>query len=349
MNYKTFRIGKRKISSKSKPYIIAEVAQAHDGSLGMAHSFIDSLRDTGVDAVKFQAHIANKESTKNERFRVQLSTQDKSRFEYWKRMEFSEEMLIELKQHCESEGMDFLCSPFSLEAFDILMNMNVAAIKLGSAEALWPLMIQHASRANIPLIISTGLCNIKEIVNLRDFLVNNNNQFCLLHCYSEYPTKLENINLSFLEYLKNDIHEFIGFSDHSGSIWPGLKAISLGAQIVEVHVKLSKGAYGPDSSSSLLPHELSELCAARDAFFTLDQVKVSKNQSVNKLIKTKSLFSRSLALCNDFPKGTVISDEMIVEKKPGNGIPLDQRSSIIGLKLARDYSSEYLLTPSDLK
>ena len=108
------------IKPDSKAYVIAEVAQAHDGSIGTAHSFIDALKKTGVNAIKFQSHLAEHESTYDEEFRINFSSQDKSRYDYWKRMELSHDHLVNLKSHCESEGLDFLCSPFSLESIDLL-------------------------------------------------------------------------------------------------------------------------------------------------------------------------------------------------------------------------------------
>ena len=129
------KIGKKKLGREEKAFVVAEVGQAHDGSVGYAHSFIDIASQIGVDAIKFQAHFASEESTRDEKFRVNFSYVDKDRYDYWKRMEFSPSQLKELKDHSESVGLEFICTPFSNYAIDVLQELGIKVWKIGSGES----------------------------------------------------------------------------------------------------------------------------------------------------------------------------------------------------------------------
>src|ERR671939_371718 len=137
--------------------IIGEVAQAHDGSLGLAHAFIDAIADAGAHAVKFQTHIAAAESTPGEPWRVKFSRQDASRYDYWKRMEFTEEQWHGLKQHADESGVQFLSSPFSVEAVELLTRVGVAAWKVASGEVSNQPMFQKMAETRWPILLSTGM------------------------------------------------------------------------------------------------------------------------------------------------------------------------------------------------
>ena len=139
------------------PYIIAEVGQAHEGSLGMALSYIDALAETGVDAVKFQIHIADAESSVYEPFRIKFSQQDKTRFDYWKRMEFSPEEWEILKSRCDEKQVEFLASPFSNEAVDLLEELQVKRYKIGSGEVSNFLLLEKIAKTGKPVILSSGM------------------------------------------------------------------------------------------------------------------------------------------------------------------------------------------------
>ena len=329
-----------KIDEKTPTYIIAEVAQAHDGSIGSAHSFIDALKKTGVNAVKFQSHIAEYESTYDEKFRVKFSSQDKTRYDYWKRMELSIDHLKDLKLHCESEGIDFLCSPFSLESIRLLEQINVHAYKIGSAEANWDEFISKIISIGKPFFISFGLSQADEINKLIKKFKKLKSSFCPMLCYSEYPTPLKKINLGHLKFLR-DQSSLVGYSDHSGQIWPSIFALSQGINALEVHVKLSEFAFGPDASSSLLPEQINQICSARDKFYELrNQISINKESSF-KNSHTRKLFSRSIALRENYQAGTKITKDMIIAKKPGTGIPLNNADRVVGKALIKNYDSKF--------
>ena len=151
--------------------IIAEIGQSHEGSLGLAHSYIDALANSGVTAVKFQTHIAEAESSEFENFRVNFSYQDKTRFDYWKRMEFNFNQWAELKQHCQDLDLEFISSPFSVEAFELLESIGVSRYKIGSGEVSNLLMLDRIAKTKKPIILSSGLSNFSELDETINFLL----------------------------------------------------------------------------------------------------------------------------------------------------------------------------------
>ena len=342
------KIGNKKISKTSKAYIIAEVGQAHEGSIGNAHAFIDAASKTGVDAIKFQAHFAEEESTRNEKFRVNFSYQDIDRFDYWKRMEISPRHLKELKEHAESLDMEFICSPFSFYAIDVLEDININVWKIGSGEANWGSFMRKVMDTKKPILYSTGMSLSNEIDAMVSQFNTLETEFCLMQCCSKYPTPLEEVGTHLLLGYKEKYSSLVGLSDHSGSIWPSVNAIALGAKVIEVHIKLGEDSFGPDSSSSLLPHQIAQICEARDELYIMNNSAVSKDQLSQQLSQTRGLFSRSVALNNNYAKGTKITSDMIIFKKPGSGIPTENSSLVIGKILNCNYSVDRLLLLDDL-
>jgi N-acetylneuraminate synthase len=342
------KIGNKKISETSKAYIIAEVGQAHEGSIGNAHAFIETASKTGVDAIKFQAHFASEESTRDENFRVNFSYQDADRFDYWKRMEISPCHLKELKEHAESLDMEFICSPFSFYAIDVLESININVWKIGSGEANWESFMRKVIDTKKPIIYSTGMSLSNEIDAMVTQFKALKAEFCLMQCCSKYPTPLEEVGTHLLLKYKEKYSSLAGLSDHSGSIWPSINAIALGANVIEVHIKLSEDSFGPDSSSSLLPHQIAQICEARDELFIMNNSDLSKDKLSKNLSETRGLFSRSIALNDNYSKGTKITSDMVILKKPGSGIPDTNSSLVIGKILNRNYSADRLLHLDDL-
>ena len=177
-------------------FIIAEIAQAHDGSIELAHSYIDALAKTGVNAVKFQVHIAEAESSIHEPFRVKLASQDKSRFDYWKRMEFSLQQWKGLKKHCDEAGVEFLASPFSNAAVDLLEEVGVKRYKIGSGEVNNFLLLEKIARTGKPVLLSSGMSSFEELGHTLAFLKKRKVEISILQCTTAYPTQHENYGLN---------------------------------------------------------------------------------------------------------------------------------------------------------
>ncbi|MEQ1788487.1 MAG: N-acetylneuraminate synthase family protein, partial [Acidimicrobiales bacterium] len=239
--------------------VIAEVAQGHDGSLGFAHAFIDLAADAGVDAIKFQTHIAAAESTPDEPWRIKFSYEDDSRYEYWQRMEFTEPQWLGLREHCDEKGLGFISSAFSVEAIDLLRRVGVSAWKVSSGESLSLELLRELGGDGRPILISTGMSTYAEIAATVQHCRDLGTEPVLLQCTSMYPTPPERIGLNVLEELRTRFDCPVGLSDHSGTIYPGLAAVALGAVALEVHMTFSRGMFGPDTPVSLEPAELRSL------------------------------------------------------------------------------------------
>ena len=331
-----------------KPMIVAEVAQAHDGSLGTAHAFVDAVAVAGADAIKFQTHIAAAESTLDEPFRVSFSTQDATRYEYWQRMEFSTEQWAELAEHARQRSLHFLSSPFSREAVHLLCDLGVPAWKVGSGEVRGRDLLEDILAAGGPILVSTGMSGWREIDSVVAFLRERGAEFLLLQCTSRYPTPLAAVGLNTLEDISARYGCPVGLSDHSGTPYPALAALARGARMIEVHVTFDRAMFGPDVTASLTFEELAELVRARDAFYEMDAHPVNKDEIAESLRETRETFGKSVAPARPLSAGTRLTREMLTFKKPASGISADALDSLIGRRLARDVGPARLLRWEDL-
>ncbi len=329
--------------------IIAEIGQAHNGSLGMAHAYIDALSTTGIDTVKFQTHIAEAESSIYEPFRVQFSKQDATRYEYWKRMEFTSEQWEGLKQHCDEKGLEFMSSPFSNAAVDLLEKLDVNCYKVGSGEVTNFLLLERLAMTSKPLIISSGMSSLEELDKTVDFLKSRHVEFSLLQCTTSYPTKPEQYGLNMIAELKARYNIPIGFSDHSSKLETSIAAVTLGAEIIEFHAVFNKEMFGPDVSSSLTIEEIKVLTKAirNIEIATVNPINKSDNTSYKTL---KTIFEKSLAVNKDLNAGHIITFSDLEAKKPANkGVSATNFKDVIGKTIIRDMKQWEFLTKQDYK
>ena len=333
---------------KKTPYIIAEIAQAHEGSLGILHSYIDALARAGVDAAKFQMHIAEAESSEHEPFRVQFSLEDKTRFDYWKRMGFSLEQWKGIKQHCDAVGLDFICSPFSNLAIDWLEEIGVEQYKIGSGEVNNFLLLEKIAQTGKPVILSSGMSSYAELDKTVAFLKERKVGFSILQCTTAYPTQPEQFGLNVIRELKNRYGVPVGFSDHSAKIETCIAATALGAEILEFHVVFDRQLFGPDSKSSLTISETKDLVeAVRNVAIALSHP-VDKN-NLETFSSLKQIFEKSLAVNKDLPKNHVLTFDDLESKKPkGFGIDASRFQDVIGKKLNRDLKKWDFLNETDM-
>ena len=330
-------------------FVIAEVAQSHDGSLDLAHTYIDAAADAGANAIKFQAHIASEESTLDENFRVKFSSQDKTRYDYWKRMEFSFDEWKQLIAHAETRGLVFLCSPFSLAAVSMLQKLGVVGWKIGAGEVASSLLLDHLKKLNQPLLLSTGMIDWEEIDAIVSDLRLSSSPFALFQCTSKYPTPIEEVGINIISQLKSKYNCPVGLSDHSGNPFVAIAAASQGCHLLEVHVVLDRRMRVPDQESSLTFEQLSMVT---NYIQTLDQLRsnpVDKDLMCKDLSATRQLFGRSLALTNTQVAGSILSADMLTYKKPGTGIPPSMLMSTIGKRLKRTVNSDRLLKWEDFE
>jgi len=333
---------------KSPPYIIAEIGQAHEGSLGILHSYIDALAPTGVDAVKFQMHIAEAESSKHEPFRVKFSLEDKTRFDYWKRMGFSLEQWEGIKQHCDAVGLDFICSPFSNLAVDWLEEIGVEQYKIGSGEVNNFLILEKIAQTAKPVILSSGLSSYEELDKTVAFLKERKVEFSILQCTTAYPTQPEQYGLNVIQELKKRYNVLVGFSDHSARLETCIAATAFGAEILEFHVVFDRQLFGPDSKSSFTISETKNLVLAVRNIATAVSNPIDKNNT-SAFFSLKQIFEKSLAVNKDLPKNHILTFEDLEAKKPkGFGIEASRFQEIIGKSLNKDLKQWSFLNERDL-
>ena len=314
--------------------IIAEIAQAHEGSLGIAHSYIDALADCGVNAIKFQTHIAEAESSDSESFRVKFSYEDKTRYDYWKRMEFTADHWAGLQQHCDEKGVEFISSPFSVAAVELLEKLNVKRYKIGSGELTNYLMLDKIAQTGKPIILSSGMSDWNELDQTIAFLKPYGNELSLMQCTTAYPTQPQQWGLQLIAEMKSRYGLPVGFSDHSGDIYAGLAAVTLGAELLEFHVVFDQRMFGPDSKSSLTMDQVKKLVNGVRQIDESLNVDATWKSDASRFAELKVLFGKSLAVNNDLPKGHIISINDLESKKPGNmGIPAKDYQSVLGKQL----------------
>ena len=345
---KTFNIANTPVGCGAKPFIIAEVAQNHDGSLGTAHAYIDAVAKTGVDAIKFQTHIALEESTLDEPFRVKFSFQDATRYDYWQRMEFTIEQWQGLAKHAKQAGLIFLSSPFSEKAVQLLTSVGMPAWKVGSGEIFNKNIIQSMAQSKVPILLSTGMSSFAEISSAIDIVKGAGLPVAVFQCTSMYPVPLDKVGLNVIMELQRRYDIPVGYSDHSGVIYPGLAALSQSVDLLEVHVTLDKRLFGPDISVALTTAELQLLVEARDAFTTMSNNPVNKDSLALDLGVMRGMFSKSICVRKAMKKGTVLHETLLTLKKPGNGINPSEIGKLIGCTLAKDVAPDRLLRWEDI-
>lgn len=342
-----FEIAGRPVGPGSPCFLIAEIAQAHDGSLGQAHAYIDAIANAGADAVKFQTHLAAAESTPGEPWRVKFSRQDDTRYDYWRRMEFTEPQWADLRAHCEERGLTFLSSPFSPEAVELLERVGCPAWKVASGEVGNTPLLEQMAATGKPLLISSGMSPLTELDRAVGVGREAGVPVALFQCSSRYPCPPEKTGLNQLAVLRERYSCPVGLSDHSATIYAGIAAVALGASLLEVHVTMSREMFGPDVIASVTTAELAEL--ARGVRFVEAAVgsPLDKDAEAAELAPLRDLFTKSLVTRHDLVAGATLARADLAFKKPGTGIPAASVEAYVGRTLARDVSADTLLGPED--
>jgi N-acetylneuraminate synthase len=343
-----YKIGGHRIGPGERSLIIAEVAQGHDGSLGMAHAFIDAIAGAGASAVKFQTHIAAAESTPAEPWRVKFSPQDATRYDYWRRMEFTEAQWGGLKRHADERGLIFLSSPFSFEAVDLLSRVGMAAWKVPSGETANLPMLDRMLATGLPVILSTGMSPLDEIDAAVERIRFRKVPLAVLQCTTEYPCPPERIGLNLISEFRERYGCAVGLSDHSGSIYPGLAAATMGIEILEVHVTFSRQMYGPDVAASITTGELGQLVEGIRFIEKMITHPVDKEEMAKDLRNLRNMFTKSVVSRKNLEAGRVLSQDDLTLKKPGTGIPAARLPELVGRQLKRSIAADKLITEEDL-
>lgn len=329
-------------------FLIAEIAQAHGGSLQKAHDYIDAVATTGVDAIKFQTHIADAESSIHEPFRVKFTDAFATRLDYWKAMEFAIDEWKELKAHCDAVGLEFMSSPFSNAAVDLLEEVGLKRYKIGSGEVSNFLLLEKLSKTNKPVILSSGMSSYQEMDAAVSFLKNRNVSYSVMQCTTAYPTSAEQLGLNVIQELKERYQVPVGFSDHSAQISAGVAAVASGAEFLEFHVILDASETGPDASASLTIAQAKQLNHDARYIHKALQHPITKTDT-SSFTQLKQIFEKSLAVNKSLPKGHYLSFADLEAKKPkGLGIDAFEFEKVIGKQLSRKMAAWEFLNIEDI-
>jgi N,N'-diacetyllegionaminate synthase len=348
LNLESFTILDRVVGPGRPCLIVAEIAQAHDGSLGAGHAYIDAVAGAGVDAVKFQTHIAAAESTPDEKFRVQFSRQDATRFDYWKRMEFTPHQWRELADHARERGLMFLSTPFSFAAVDLLESLDVPAWKIGSGELTNLPLLERLATTGRPVLLSSGMASWEDLDRAVEVVRSAGAPVAVLQCTTAYPCPPEKIGLNVVGELRERYGCPVGLSDHSGTIYASLAAVTLGANLLEVHVVFSRECFGPDVSASVTTAELKELVEGIRFLERALASPLDKDRQAAEMAETRKLFGKSVVAARDLPAGHELRTDDLALKKPGTGIPPARMGELIGRRLKIAVPADTLLAENQL-
>ncbi len=330
--------------------IIVEIGNSHEGSLGIARSFIDMAKSSGAEIVKFQMHMARFEGMASEPFRVNFSHQDISRADYWERVDFTDDGWRNLSDYCDQLGIEFMCTPFSIEAAERLLRLTgIRRWKVGSGDAANLPLLDFLVSTELPLIISTGLISWEEILLIKKRLELRNawSRTTLMHCVSMYPTPLEFSSLNILDELKTLTPRF-GLSDHSGDLAPGIIGITKGVQILEVHMTPHEMFFGPDVSSSLSHQFLCQLVNFRNSFSVISANPHSRNELFQLSEGTRKIFRKGIYWAKDQNVGEIVDLDSFSFLKPSNDVDSIHFEAFLGKKLSRKVQSGMPFLESDV-
>ncbi len=339
------KIGHCEIGSDRPTFVIAEAGVNHNGDLDLARQLIRSAKQTGANCVKFQTFKADRVVTANApKARYQLHTTDpqESQRRMLETLELSAESYGELIQLCRDEQIIFMSTPYNPEDVDFLMKFDVPAFKLASIHVAEPYFLQYVARTGKPMILSTGMATLAEVdTAVQAIRSTGHEEFILLQCTTNYPSKLEDTHLRAMQTLANSFETLVGYSDHTQTNTACIAAIALGACVIEKHFTLDQSLPGPDQSTSLEPAAFTQLVQQiREAELVLGnrQKQPSSIEQINAVGMRRSLVaSRAISA------GEAIAPDMITCKRPATGLKPAWFSDIVGRVALRDIAPDELL------
>jgi len=326
-------VAKSVIGGSHKCVIVAEIGPNHNGSFDIAMQMIEMAHKSGCDAVKFQYRNADKEifdkSTSSYYY-------DGSRYDFIKNVqEFTHKQHTYLRKKAKSLGLLYICSIMTNELLNEVVSLKPDLLKIPSGEVNNPWLIEGAAKSKIPLVVSSGMSTINEldtmISNIKKLNVKD---FILLHCLSEYPTLLKDMNLNVIRLYIERYGCIVGLSDHSMEIEAVASSVMMGSSMIEVHFTMDRNASGPDHKVSLEYEELRKLVKS---VRSLEVARGSKHKVVGEHFHNmRNTFTNSIVTKKNINKGDVFNKENIALKKPGTGLSVDYLDTVMNSKAACD-------------
>ena len=328
---------------KPHVFIIAEAGVNHNGSLELAYKLVDAAKEANADCVKFQTYITENDTAVNcEKAEYQKTEQQESQYELLKKLELSFDDFRKIQEYCKKKGIMFLSTPFDIESLKFLEEIHMPIWKIASSEAVNFQLLREMAKTHKPIIFSTGMCTIEEISNAVDVLKKYGaGEIRILHCNTQYPTPMEDVNLKAMYELKSMFQCDIGYSDHTQGIEVPIAAVAMGATIIEKHFTLDRNMEGPDHVASLNPLELKEMVQAirniEKAIGTGKKVP-SNSEKENRIAARKSIFARC-----EIKKGQKFTEENIIAKSPGGGVNPMRWEEVIGTCAVRNFKRDEMI------
>lgn len=329
-----------------KVFILVEAGVNHNGCLETAKKMIQVAKDSGADAIKFQTFKAEKLVSKfAEKAEYQKNNTQviETQLEMIKKLELTFEDFRELKKYCEELGILFLSTPFDFDSIEFLKELKMEIWKIPSGEITNLPYLRKVGKIAKKIIISTGMCELFEIEEALNVLkASGVNDIAILHCNTEYPTPMKDVNLRAMQTLKEKFNQKIGYSDHTLGIEVPIAAVALGAEIIEKHFTLDKSMIGPDHKASLNPIELKNMI---DSIRNIETALGSANKFVTESeLKNKNIARKSIVAKKNISQGEVFTEDNLAIKRPGNGISPMKWDEVVGKIAKKEFVEDELIT-----
>lgn len=326
----------------NKTFIIAEAGVNHNGSMELAKKLIDAAAEAKVDVVKFQTfkteNLVCKNAIKAE-YQEKTTSKNESQFEMLKKLELDIDAHKILMNYCEAKGIMFLSTAFDLESIDVLNELGMEIFKIPSGEITNYPYLRKIGKLKKKVILSTGMSYMQEIQDAIKVLKDNGTKdITVLHCNTEYPTPIEDVNLNAMNTIKENLNVEIGYSDHTTGIEVPIAAVAMGAKVIEKHFTLDKNMEGPDHNASLEPNELKDMVYAirnvEKAMGNGEKVP-SESETKNLKVARKSIVAKKL-----IKKGEKFTEDNLTCKRPGDGISPMKWMDVVGAVSNRDFEED---------
>lgn len=323
-------------------FIIAEAGVNHNGELNLAKELVHAAKESGADAIKFQTFNADtlvNETAQKAEYQKNDNLDSTTQYQMLKALELSKEQHYQLSELAKTLKIEFMSTGFDHDSIDFLVSLGIKRIKVPSGEITNLAYLRYAAQTKLPLIISTGMCTLHEVRQAVEEIQPYYKQplkdnVTLLHCTSNYPAALHDVNLRAMQTLADEFNLPVGYSDHTlGTLVPTL-AVGLGATVIEKHFTLDKSLPGPDHAASMTPEEMRHLVRMiRDTEMALG---ASEKKPADNELPIRDLVRRSVTLKNNLKQGDHITPDDLVLLRPGHGISPSQLSNVLNMRLKQN-------------
>ena len=320
-------------------YIIAEAGVNHNGRLDLALKLCDAAKEAGVDAIKFQTwktELIISKNTEMADYQKKNLGNDDSQYDMLKKLELSYDNFRLIKDYCDNIGLQFLSTADETESLDFLCELGMPLIKLGSGEITNIPYLRYCAKKNMPLIISTGMCNLSDVATAFDVLTEAGaKDITVLHCTTNYPCPMDEVNLRAMQTMKDAFKCKVGYSDHTMGTEIPIAAVAMGAEIIEKHFTLDRNMEGPDHKASLEPQELKYMV------YCIRNIEVALGDGIKRPnaseVEISKVVLKSIVAKTPVKKGDTLTSDNITIKRAGYGIPAAHWDMIVGTKALHDF------------